>query len=63
MDRLTSMETFVRVVETGSFSDEQLNASESRTGWTVGGGIEWAFWNNWSAKVEYDHDVSEPTGR
>ena len=34
--------------------NEQLNASETRTGWTVGGGIEWAFWNNWSAKVEYD---------
>ena len=27
---------------------------DQRTGWTVGGGIEWAFWNNWSAKVEYD---------
>jgi outer membrane immunogenic protein len=27
---------------------------ETRTGWTVGGGIEWGFWNNWSAKVEYD---------
>jgi outer membrane immunogenic protein len=22
-------------------------------GWTLGGGIEWAFWNSWSAKVEY----------
>jgi opacity protein-like surface antigen len=20
----------------------------------VGGGVEWAFWDNWSAKVEYD---------
>jgi outer membrane immunogenic protein len=34
--------------------DEHLEASETRTGWTVGGGVEWAFWNNWSAKVEYD---------
>jgi outer membrane immunogenic protein len=25
-----------------------------RPGWTVGGGVEWAFWDNWSAKVEYD---------
>jgi outer membrane immunogenic protein len=34
--------------------NEQLNGSETRIGWTLGGGIEWAFWNNWSAKVEYD---------
>jgi outer membrane immunogenic protein len=31
-----------------------LAASETRTGWTVGGGVEWAFWNNWSAKLEYN---------
>jgi outer membrane immunogenic protein len=29
--------------------------SEIRVGWTVGTGIEWAFWNNWSAKLEYDY--------
>jgi outer membrane immunogenic protein len=34
---------------------EQLQASETRTGWTVGGGIEWAFFNNWSAKAEYNY--------
>src|SRR5258708_4193323 len=27
--------------------------SESRVGWTVGTGIEWAVWNNWSIKAEY----------
>jgi outer membrane immunogenic protein len=26
---------------------------DTRTGWTAGGGVEWAFWPNWSAKVEY----------
>lgn len=31
---------------TGSFSD-------TRIGWTAGGGIEWLFWPNWSAKAEY----------
>jgi outer membrane immunogenic protein len=36
------------------FFDEHLEASQTRTGWTVGGGVEWAFWNNWSAKIEYD---------
>jgi outer membrane immunogenic protein len=27
--------------------------SATKTGWTVGGGFEWAFVNNWSAKAEY----------
>jgi outer membrane immunogenic protein len=30
-------------------------ASETRVGWTVGAGIEWAFWENWSVKLEYDY--------
>jgi len=29
------------------------SGSEARNGWTIGGGVEWAFWQNWSAKVEY----------
>ncbi len=32
-----------------------FNSSEMRRGWTVGGGIEWAFVNDWSIKVEYDY--------
>lgn len=28
---------------------------QTRTGWTVGGGVEWAFAPNWSVFVEYDH--------
>ena len=27
--------------------------SDTRVGWTVGGGLEWMFMPNWSAKVEY----------
>jgi outer membrane immunogenic protein len=26
-----------------------------RTGWTVGAGVEWAFADDWSAKLEYDY--------
>ncbi len=29
--------------------------SDTRTGWTVGTGIEWAFYQNWSVKAEYDY--------
>jgi len=33
-----------------------IGFSDSHTmtnGWTVGGGVEWAFWGNWTAKFEY----------
>jgi len=29
--------------------------NNNRAGWTVGTGIEWAIWNNWSLKAEYDY--------
>jgi outer membrane immunogenic protein len=29
--------------------------SNSRTGWTVGTGVEWAFNQSWSVKAEYDY--------
>jgi outer membrane immunogenic protein len=29
--------------------------SSSQVGWTVGTGVEWAIWNNWSIKAEYDY--------
>jgi outer membrane immunogenic protein len=28
-------------------------ANTTRGGWTAGAGVEWAFWNRWSAKLEY----------
>jgi outer membrane immunogenic protein len=28
---------------------------KNRVGWTVGTGIEWAVWQNWSVKAEYDY--------
>jgi len=31
------------------------SGTATRWGWVVGGGIEWAFVNNWSAFAEYDH--------
>jgi outer membrane immunogenic protein len=32
-----------------------LVGSSDRAGWTAGVGLEWAFAQNWSALVEYDH--------
>jgi len=32
-----------------------FTGTETRTGWTAGVGLEWAFMQNWSAKLEYDH--------
>jgi len=31
------------------------SSSDVRAGWTAGGGIEWAFAGNWTAKAEYLH--------
>ena len=33
---------------------ETFSANQTRTGWTIGGGWEYAFTPNWSAKVEYN---------
>ena len=33
----------------------QNNASQTRTGWTAGGGVEWMFQPNWSARIEYTY--------
>ncbi|WP_246721966.1 outer membrane protein [Methylosinus sp. H3A] len=39
------------VYGTGGFA--YGGSSGAQTGWTSGGGVEWAFASNWSAKVEY----------
>jgi opacity protein-like surface antigen len=44
--------TVVGTLLSGGFGFEGLDL---RTGWTAGGGIEWAFACNWSAILEYDH--------
>ena len=52
---------FVPLPPTCAFSNPTIvtpfnfGASETRVGWTVGAGVEWAFWDNWSVKLEYDY--------
>jgi len=44
------------VYGTGGFAYGEVTAfnfSNTRTGWTAGGGVEWMFHPNWSAKIEY----------
>ena len=38
-----------RTLDIGGFS----TSNTLTDGWTVGGGFEWAFWQNWTAKFEY----------
>jgi outer membrane immunogenic protein len=30
-----------------------FNTTKTYAGWVLGGGVEWAFWDRWSAKAEY----------
>jgi outer membrane immunogenic protein len=47
----------VHTVDTvGAFGGLTVNVSDvtsKRSGWTAGAGVEWAFWNGWSTKLEY----------
>jgi len=42
---------------TGSFTGIPFNLEgvDQRLGWTVGGGIDWAFYHHWSLALEYDY--------
>jgi outer membrane immunogenic protein len=32
-----------------------LSTSSSNWGWTAGIGLEWAFWGNWSSRIEFEY--------
>ena len=38
------------------------SGSETRSGWLIGGGLEWGFAQHWSAKVEYNYMDFGTTG-
>lgn len=45
---------YIAVLIAGPAANDFLG-SENRSGWMAGLGIEWGFWNNWSAKLEWNH--------
>ncbi|WP_159726110.1 outer membrane protein [Methylosinus sp. Ce-a6] len=62
---LALLDSQLLVYGTGGFAYGELNTpfgSDTRTGWTAGGGVEWAFLPNWSAKVEYLYTDLERDG-
>jgi outer membrane immunogenic protein len=57
---VTPLDPHFLIYGTGGFAYGELQTTgiwntfnRTGTGWTAGGGIEWAFLPNWSAKVEY----------
>jgi outer membrane immunogenic protein len=44
--------TLTNLTSGGSVS---IGNGNTNTGWVAGAGIEWAFANNWTAKLEYDY--------
>jgi outer membrane immunogenic protein len=46
-----------------ALTGQVANASGNQGGWSAGGGIEWGFAPNWTAKVEYLHYEFDKVGR
>lgn len=38
-----------------SFQTYNFQGTDNRVGWTAGAGIEWAAWEDWSIRLEYDY--------
>lgn len=38
-----------------SMQTYNFQGTENRIGWTAGAGIEWALWEDWSVRLEYDY--------
>jgi outer membrane immunogenic protein len=49
----TKLDYTQTMVTTLGVSSGNTSVSQTKTGWTVGGGLEYAFTNNWSGKIEY----------
>jgi outer membrane immunogenic protein len=49
------VETFPDSPDTARPYAGAWSGKNNRWGWTVGTGVEWALWDNWSARIEYDY--------
>jgi outer membrane immunogenic protein len=49
----TAGAAFTRITDSAAGAGFAISGTTSRTGWTAGGGVEYMFAPNWSAKVEY----------
>ena len=52
----------VTVTTAGVPASASFSTSKTLNGWTVGAGVEWAFWSRWTAKFEYLHVDFTNTG-
>jgi outer membrane immunogenic protein len=48
-------QTYGGYATSGGVTAQVNDVTDTRAGWTVGGGVEWGFWRNWSAFLEYDY--------
>jgi outer membrane immunogenic protein len=60
--RTSSTETIIDTADlnaldsvTTTTSSHSFQQSRSHWGWTVGTGVEFALWDNWSTRIEYDY--------
>jgi outer membrane immunogenic protein len=49
----TFSNTLANVFPAGTLVVNVLNTSTTKTGWTIGGGVEGRLWANWTGKIEY----------
>ena len=42
-------------ISIGGVPTSLTSGNNTNFGWTAGFGLEWAFWNNWSLRAEYDY--------
>ena len=45
----------ILAISIGGVPATLTSGNNTNFGWTAGFGLEWAFWNNWSLRAEYDY--------
>ena len=50
-----SKATYSATLNLDGLASASTSVSDTRTGWMFGTGLEYAFWGNWSAKIEYNY--------